>query len=203
MRTTELALRVLCGQSGVSLARVRAAEIMPADLVDLTTASAALSGLPIYLHDRPGMTMQDIRRACRRLSSRVELSLVVIDYLQRVTPADRRAQRHLQIGQIAWDAKQLALELRVPVLCLCQLSRAAEERDRKTGMVREPRLADLKESGDLEQDADMVLLLHRQPRGRDATLILAKNRQGEQGKFDLKFDAERMRFMCASATGGW
>jgi len=113
-----------------------------------------------------------------------------------VTPTDKRSDRHLQIGQITWDLKALALELRVPVLCLCQLSRAAEERDKKTGLVVEPRLSMLKESGDVEQDADMVLLLHRQQRATDATMILAKNRQGEQGKFNLEWNGERTRFDC-------
>ena len=197
MRTTELALRVLCGLSGVSLARVRAADIGPADIVDMTMASQSLASLPIWLHDRPGMSAADIRRACRRLAAKTDLGLIVVDYLQRVTPADRSVPRNLQVGQIAWDLKALALELRVPVLCLTQLSRAAEEREKKTGAVRDPRLSDLKESGNQEEDADMVLLLHRQPRARDAKLILAKNRQGEQGQFHLAFDAARMRFECA------
>jgi replicative DNA helicase len=194
MRTTELALRVLCGESGVSMARVRSADLGPVDTVELTQASQDLGNLPIWLHDRPGLSVQDIRRACRRLVSRVELSLIVVDYLQRVTPADRKVQRYLQVGQITWDLKALALELRLPVLCLTQLSRAAEERDKKSGQIREPRLSDLKETGDQEQDADMVLLLHRQPRAHEARLILAKNRQGEQGSFGVVFDPERMRF---------
>jgi len=202
MRTADLALRVLCGESGVSLARVRSAEIGPADTVDMTAASQGLGSLPIWLHDRPGLSVQDIRRASRRLASRVKLSLIVVDYLQRVTPSDRKAQRYLQVGQITWDLKALALELGIPVLCLTQLSRAAEEHDKKTGVIREPRLSDLKETGDQEQDADMVLLLHRQPRAREAKLILAKNRQGEQGSFHLVFDPGRMRFQCCGPAAG-
>ena len=203
MRTTDLALRVLCGVSGVSLARVRAADIRPDDTVDMAVVSQSLGKLPIWLHDRPGLSVQDIRRACRRLASKVDLSVIVVDYLQRVTPSDRKVPRHLQVGQITWDLKALALELDVPVICLTQLSRAAEEIDKKTGLMREPRLSDLKESGDQEQDADMVLLLHRQKRARDAKLILAKNRNGEQDSFNLAFDAERMRFECSTpAVGG-
>lgn len=204
MRTTDLAMRLLCGESRVSLSRVRSADIGPADAGDLTAASRNLATLPVWLHDRPGLSAQDIRRACRRLVSKVDLSLIVVDYLQRVSPSDRKVPRYLQVGQITWDLKALALELRIPVLCLTQLSRAAEERDKKTGIIREPRLSDLKETGDQEQDADMVLLLHRQPRARDAKLILAKNRQGEQGTFNLVFDAARMRFECGlSASSGW
>ncbi len=208
MRTTELALRVLCGASGVSLQRVRSADIGPADSVEMMVASQHLGQLPIWLHDRPGLSVQDIRRATRKLASRVDLSLVVVDYIQRVTPADRTVDRHLQVGQIAWDLKRLALELRIPVLALTQLNRSAEEIDRKTGLVREPRVSDLKESGDQEQDADMVLLLHRQQRARDAKLILGKNRNGEQGSFNMVFNAERMQFSCnglvsGQNTGGW
>jgi replicative DNA helicase len=197
MRTTDLALRVLCGQSGVSLARVRAAEVEAADTAQMMAVGQALSGLPIWLHDRPRLGVPDIRRACRRLASKVELSLVVVDYLQRITPADPKAPRHLQVGANAWELKALALELHVPVLCLTQLSRAAEERDKKTGIVREPRMSDLKETGDQEQDADMVLLLHRQQRAVEASLILAKNRQGDQGRFNLFFQKERMLFRCS------
>jgi len=196
MRTTDLAMRVLCAESRVSLSRVRSADIGAVDTVELAQASRDLANLPIWLHDRPGLSVMDIRRACRRLSSRVDLSLIVVDYLQRVTPSDRKVPRHLQVGQITWDLKAMALELGLPVLCLTQLSRAAEERDKKTGIIREPRLSDLKETGDQEQDADMVLLLHRQPRSPDAKLILAKNRQGKQGTFNLVFDAGRMRFEC-------
>jgi len=196
MRTTELALRMLCGESGVSLARVRSAKLDQADRTDLAEATAVLGNMPIVLHDRAGLTVQDIRRACRRLAADKPLSLVVVDYLQRVTPADKRRDRHLQVGQIAWDLKAMALELQVPVLCLCQLSRAAEERNRKTGHVNEPRMSHLKESGDLEQDADVVLLLHRQPRANEAIMILAKNRQGEQARFNLEWDGGRMQFSC-------
>jgi len=194
MPTTQLALRVLCGHSGVSMARVRRGDVGIEDSVALTGASSALHGSPLVLHDRPGLKVADIRRACRRLHAKERLSLIVVDYLQRVTPSDRRKDRHLQIAEISWGLKELAAELSVPVLCLCQLSRLAEERDKKSGLIREPRLSDLKESGDLEQDADMVMLLHRQPRASDAMLILAKNRQGEQGKFHLTWNAERTRF---------
>ena len=193
MRNTELALRILCGCSAVPMSRVRSGRVGPADFSNMAAVSNGLHSLPIVLHDRAGLSVQDIRRACRRLKAKGELDLIVVDYLQRITPADRRANRHLQVGQITWDLKALALELKVPVLCLSQLGRAAEDRD-KNGFVVEPRLAHLKESGDIEQDADMVLLLHRQPRATNAVMILAKNRQGSQARFNLVWDAERTRF---------
>jgi replicative DNA helicase len=178
------------------MARVRNGSIGPADLTDLTNASLDLSPLPIVLHDRAGLTTSGIRRACRRLKAKGNLGLIVVDYLQRITPADRRVDRHLQIGQITWELKAMAIELKTPVLCMCQLGRAAEAVDSKTGKVITPRLSHLKESGDIEQDADMVLLLHRQPRASETTLILAKNRQGEQAEYELTWEASRTRFSC-------
>jgi len=201
MPTTQLALRVLCGHSGVAMARVRSGDLGPDDLALLMAAGVSLQGLPILLHDRAGLSVADIRRACRRMVAKGGLDLVIVDYLQRVTPADAKVDRHLQVGKITWDLKALALELRVPVLCVCQLGRVAEERDRKTGLVIEPRLSMLKESGDIEQDADMVLLLHRQQRAVESLLILAKNRQGEQARFNLQWDGERTRFSCDGVPG--
>lgn len=198
MRSTELALRMLCGDSGISMARVRAGDISQADLYAISESAATMGSYKIVLHDRAGMSVADICRACRRLAAKSELGLVVVDYLQRITPSDRRADRHLQVGQITWDLKAMALELRVPVLCLCQVSRAANERDKKTGLTIEPRIEHLKESGDIEQDADMILLLHRQQRASNAVMILAKNRQGEQARFNLAWDAERTQFSCAA-----
>lgn len=145
MSSTQLASRVLCAHSGVAMARVRAVDLGPDDFALLAAAGVDLHGLNILLHDRAGLTVQDIRRACRRLAAKGDLALIVVDYLQRVTPDDRGAPRHLQVGKITWDLKALALELNVPVLCLCQLSRVADERDKKTGLVVEPRLGMLKE----------------------------------------------------------
>lgn len=200
MSSTQLALRVLCGRAGVAMARVRAAALGPDDFALMAAAGVDLSGLRIVLHDRPGLTVQDVRRACRRLATNDDLRLIVVDYLQRITPSNRRVDRHLQVGQITWDLKALALELDVPVLCLCQLGRSADECEKKTGLVIEPRLGMLKESGDIEQDADMVVLLHRQTRASDALAILAKNRQGEQARFKLEWDGERMRFYAGGGN---
>jgi replicative DNA helicase len=193
MDSTQFALRLVCASAGVPMASVRAGELGDGDVRAVGEAARSFGDVRIVIHDQPGLCVHEIRRACRRLAPK-GLGLIVVDYLQRVTPEDRRADRHLQIGQITWALKALALELKVPVLVLSQLGRAAEERNRKTGMVIEPRLSHLKESGDIEQDADMVLLLHRQQRAKEAELILAKNRQGEQGKFHLTFDAARTLF---------
>jgi replicative DNA helicase len=199
MPTTQLAMRMLCGGSGVPMVRVRSASLGPDDLALMSKAGSDLHGLQVVLHDRPGLSVQDVRRACRRLHAKSGLGLVVVDYLQRVTPHDRRMDRHLQVGQITWDLKALAMEIQVPVLCLCQLARTAGEREKKTGNVIEPRLEMLKESGDIEQDADMVLLLHRQHRESDSVMIMAKNRQGEQARFNLTWDGTTTTFSPGSS----
>jgi len=193
MGSTDLALRVLCGEAGVPMSIVRSGEISDGDVRAICNAANAVGESQVVIHSRAGLSAMDMRRACRRLKTK-GLGMIVVDYLQRVTPEDRRIDRHLQVGQITWALKALALELQVPVLALSQLGRAAEERDRKTGLIMEPRLSHLKESGDIEQDADMVMLLHRQQRAKETTLILAKNRQGAQGKLNLMFDAARTRF---------
>jgi len=120
--------------------------------------------------------------------------LITVDYLQLLTPADRKLQRYEQIGQMTAGLKLLARDLGVPVLVLAQLSRAAEVAD-------EPRLCHLRESGSIEQDADVVLLLHRPPEGIEADgdtwaaeLIIAKNRNGPTGRLRLDWDSELMRF---------
>jgi replicative DNA helicase len=153
-----------------------------------------LGAATVWLHDRPGLNCFEVRRCARRLKPR-GLSLVVVDYLQRVTPDDRRAPRHLQVGQISGALKELARELEVPVLCLCQLSRAAEVVD-KQGKIQRPRMSMLKESGDIEQDADMVLLLHRADvKSTEAELIVGKNRNGQVGQvFGLQWDGLRTRY---------
>ncbi len=198
MGTTELALRVLCGEAGVPMSKVRSGTLDANDVAQVASAGTNLYGLPIVMHDRAGLTVQDIQRACRQIAAKRELSLIVVDYLQRVTPADRKVQRNLQVGQISGDLKELARELRVPVLCLCQLSRAAEEVIKagpQKGQMREPRLSDLKESGDIEQDADMVLFLQRLPRTIPTNFYLAKNRQGDQAKFKMDFHGPETRFV--------
>jgi replicative DNA helicase len=150
------------------------------------------------IYDRPGLTVAAIRRAARRQARR-GLALIVVDYLQLLTPPDRRVQRHEQVGAITAALKSLARELDLPVLCLCQLNREAEKLDR-------PGLANLRESGSIEQDADVVMFLCRPEKGFttgtdrgptdnwDAELIVAKNRNGECGKFQLDWQADATSF---------
>jgi replicative DNA helicase len=198
MSRVELTTRMACAQGGVSSHRVRCGKITAAESTALANAMNAVAATAMTIYDRPGLTVAAIRRAARRQARR-GLALIVVDYLQLLTPPDRRVQRHEQVGAITAALKSLARELDLPVLCLCQLNREAEKLDR-------PGLANLRESGSIEQDADVVMFLCRPEKGFttgtdrgptdnwDAELIVAKNRNGECGKFQLDWQADATSF---------
>jgi replicative DNA helicase len=198
MGRVELVTRMACGLAGVNSKRLRTGQLTKEDQAALAETSTRISSAALHIQDRAGLTVYEIRRAARRLH-RKGLALVVVDYLQRITPADAKLPRHQQIGQITDGLKQLARELDVPVLCLCQLNRESEKESR-------PRLSHLRESGSIEQDADMVLILHRKNGGSDeenhadrqAHLFVEKNRNGETGAIRLTWTPERTRY-----DGGW
>lgn len=158
-------------------------------------ALSQLADTNIYIEDNTGITISEIRAKCRRLATSKEgLGLVVIDYLQLVTTGNKRVEsRQVEVSEISRSLKTMAIELNVPVLALAQLSRSAEKRESN-----EPMLADLRESGSLEQDADMVLFINRKDyydKNKDkdqrivpAELVIAKHRKGAQGRVDLLFE---------------
>jgi replicative DNA helicase len=154
-----------------------------------------LSELPIFVDDQPGRSMAQINAICRRLKRKNDVRLVIIDYLQLIEPEDKRAPREQQIAQITRRLKFLAKEISVPVIALAQLNRGVELREDKR-----PRLADLRESGAIEQDADIVMFLHRpemyQPGEQvgEAEVIVAKHRNGPTGIVRLAFKKEIMQF---------
>jgi replicative DNA helicase len=198
MSSEELAIRMACTLSGVSSKRVRTNRVTPAERSKLVEAMAHLSQCKLTIHDAPGLNVMGIRRAARRLA-RKELSLVIVDYLQRISPSDRRIPRHEQIGQVSDGLKQLARELNVPVLCLCQLNRESEKEDM-------PTMRHIRESGSVEQDADVVAILHRKTRGyatgesvneTESKLLIDKNRNGETGVINLVWDGATTQFTCA------
>lgn len=173
--------------------------------VDAALVDVAQGG--VYLLDRPGVTVSQVRAAARRLQAQQgALALVVVDYLQllRPEPGSRADNRTLEVSQQSAALKLLARELHVPVLALSQLSRASEARADKR-----PLLADLRESGAIEQDADMVLLLHRpgyyarDPHDHRAELIVSKQRNGPTGPVWLEFEPETMRFLEAPAMAAY
>lgn len=185
----ELVERMLARASGVNLQYLRKGELREQDFLALSEAGGQLSPVALSFDDAPAQGVLRIAANARRIKGRTGLGLVVIDYLQLIEPDDRRAPRHEQVAAISRRLKALARELGVPVLALAQLNRKSEERtDGK------PRLSDLRESGQLEQDADLVILLHR-PRDEPQALEfdLAKHRNGPTGEFSVRFDRARMR----------
>ncbi|MEO2014479.1 MAG: replicative DNA helicase [Fuerstiella sp.] len=161
----------------------------------LFAAAGGLSELKLRIDSRPKRTMQDIAAICRKHHRQEPLGVVIIDYLQLITPASDRAPREQQVATIARSLKILAKDLDVPVIALAQLNRGVENREDKR-----PRLADLRESGAIEQDADVVIFLHRpdaydpEKRPGEAELIVAKNRSGPTGLVRLTWRKEFMRF---------
>jgi replicative DNA helicase len=191
----ELAERLLCCQARVDGHKLRKGHISSEDMERLIEAGGQLRAAPLFIDDTPGQGMLRIAANARRLKNRHKLKLVVIDYLQLIEPDNRRDPRQEQVAQISRRLKFLARELRVPVVALAQVNRASEERQD-----HRPRLADLRESGAIEADADTVMMLHRPERyepGQHEGLvevIIAKQRNGPTGDINLAYIKEFMRF---------
>src|SRR3954467_10044514 len=215
MSSDQLATRILAEESGISSENLRMGKISQQDFRQLARAAAELQSLPLYIDDTPGFTIAALRARARRLKRQKGIGLVIIDYLQLLQGSGRGSNdnRVQEISEISRGLKQLAKELDVPVMALSQLSRAVEQREDKR-----PQLSDLRESGSIEQDADIVLFVYRedyylaakQP-GDDhpdfpawqeemarayglAEVIVAKQRHGSTGKVRLKFDSRITRF---------
>jgi len=202
MARKELATKMVCGRAGIDTLRIRSGHL---EREEVDSLSRAASGMPLesfLIHDRARFTVQDVARAARREAHKAGLSLVVVDYLQRITPMDRRGKRYEQIGEMTDGLKALARELNLPVLCLSQLNRESVKEDR-------PSLTHLRESGSIEQDADMVLFLYRsfsgaaksKPGDRRAELIVEKNRLGDTGVIELEWLPRQTRYTCRGADG--
>ena len=182
MSRHEMAERLLSLESRVSGHSMRLGETTPADFAILLESCETISQRPITIEDSASITVARMAAMCRRQKRRNGLDLVVIDYLQLVQPEDRKTHREQQVAQMTRSLKILAKELDVPVIVLAQLNREVEHRDNKR-----PRLSDLRESGAIEQDADMVWFLHRpsqydpEDRPGEAELIVAKQRNGPGG----------------------
>lgn len=191
----ELAERFLCIRAKLDGHRLRKGQLDPAERHALLEAAAELSKLPLFIDDTPGRTVGQISAICRRMKRRNNLGLVIIDYLQLIESEDKRLNREQQIAQITRRLKAIAKENNVPVIALSQLNRGVETRDDKR-----PRLGDLRESGAIEQDADIVMFLHRpeaynpEDRPGEAEVIVAKHRSGPTGIVTLAWKKESMRF---------
>ncbi|HVX46135.1 MAG TPA: replicative DNA helicase [Mycobacteriales bacterium] len=197
MSKSELTMRLLSAESKVPLHHMRSGNMSDDDWARLARRMGEVADAPLYIDDSPNLTMMEIRAKSRRLKQRHDLKLIVIDYLQLMTSGKRVESRQQEVSEFSRALKLLAKELEVPVIALSQLNRGPEQRTDK-----KPMLADLRESGAIEQDSDMVILLHREdmyeresPRAGEADLILAKNRNGPTGTVAVAFQGHYMRFV--------
>lgn len=200
MAAIELADRMLCSLAKVNGHRLRNGTISNEDRIRLSQTASEISQSPLFVDDSPSRTVSEIAAAARRIKRRHEkLGLIVIDYLQLIEPDNPRDPRQEQVAKIARRLKGMARELDVPVLCLSQLNRQSEE-----GKDHRPRLSHLRESGAIEQDADVVMFVHREEyyhRGEDqaqyagqAEIIIAKQRNGPVGEVELVWEKDFTRF---------
>ena len=196
MANPQLVQRMLCSEARVDAYKLRTGYLSESDWPELTIAAGKLAEAPIFIDDTPGISALEVRAKARRLKSEQNLGLVIIDYLQLMGGRVGIENRQQEIADISRSLKALARELYLPVMALSQLSRAPEQRSD-----RRPQLADLRESGAIEQDADLVALLlreeyyHPTPENKGkADVIIAKQRHGPVGSFKLDFRKEYTRF---------
>ena len=198
MSHQQLAQRLLCSRSGVDSHKLQRNMLSEDDFGQLAMAVGDLSEAPMYIDDTPGLTLLGLRAKARRLAARYDIKAIFVDYLQLMN-APGSESRQQEVSTISRGIKALARELQVPVVCLSQLNRSPEGREG-----HRPRMSDLRESGSIEQDADVVTMLHREDyyhRGDEeytddntAEVIIAKQRNGPTGVVKLQFDGHTTRF---------
>jgi replicative DNA helicase len=215
MSSDQLAARVLADVSGVPSDKMRRGELTPKDYEAIRDAAETMEGIPLFIDDTGGISISQLAARARRLQRTSGLDLLIIDYLQLITPSGARRNdgRVQEVTEITKSLKALAKELAIPIIALSQLSRAVEQREDKR-----PQLADLRESGSIEQDADVVMFIYREayylerlepgegdPRHAEwkdqmaakfnvAEIIIAKQRHGPIGRVDVGFNPARVRF---------
>ena len=199
MSSQQLVDRMLAAQAGVNAWRLRTGKIRKEDeFARLQEGMSVLSEAPIYIDDKPSSTVLQMRSVARRLKIEKDLKLIIIDYLQLIMPTYARATDSMvqQVTEISRSLKAMARELDIPVLALSQLSRAVEQRRGR------PRLSDLRDSGSLEQDSDVVMFIHRDDKMNEnsdrpgiAEILIEKHRNGPTGKIELRFDEEKTTFL--------
>ena len=202
MGKSEIAMRLLSAEGAIPLQHMRKGTLDPRDWTTVASTRGRINDAPLYIDDSPNMTLVEIRAKCRRLKQRAGLKMVVIDYLQLMTSGKRVESRQQEVSEFSRALKLLAKELQVPVIALSQLNRGSEARQDK-----KPQISDLRESGSIEQDADMVILLHRDSvyekdvRPGEADLIVAKHRNGPTATINVAFQGHYSRF-ADMAPGG-
>ena len=201
MSRTEITMRLLSAEAEIKLAAMRSGRMGDLEWQKIVRRMGEISDAPLFIDDSPNMTMMEIRAKARRLKQRHDLKLIVVDYLQLMTGGKRSESRQQEVSEISRQMKLLAKELEVPVVAISQLNRGPEQRTDKR-----PMLADLRESGSLEQDADMVILVHRpdaweadDPRAGEADLIVAKHRNGPTSTVTVAHQLHYSRFKDLAA----
>ena len=196
MSRNEIAMRMLSAESQVPLTHLRKGQMRDDDWTRLARTMGKLSDAPLFIDDSPNMSLMEIRAKCRRLKQRHDLKLVVVDYLQLMSSGKRVESRQQEVAEFSRALKLLAKELEVPVIAISQLNRGSEQRTDK-----KPQMSDLRESGSIEQDADVVILLHREdmyekesPRAGEADIIVAKHRNGPTDTIVVAFQGHYARF---------
>ncbi|MEZ7669020.1 replicative DNA helicase [Rothia sp. 27098_8_27] len=196
MSRTELAMRILSAEGKIPMSELKKGDLGTEGWTNLANLQGRIDSAPLFIDDSPNMTLMEIRAKCRRLKQRNDLKLVVLDYLQLMSSGKKVESRQQEVSEFSRSLKLLAKELDVPVIALSQLNRGSEQRTDKRPMV-----SDLRESGSIEQDADMVILLHREDmynldsqRVGEADMIIAKHRGGPTRTIPLAFSGKYSRF---------
>ena len=203
MSALQLVMRLMTTESGLPAEKLKGgSKLDPWDWQQLETRLASLSKAPLYIDDTPSIPLMEFRTKVKRLVKSKGVRLVIVDYLQLMQgPVELRGLREQEVAAISRTLKATAKELNIPIIALSQLSRNAVQR---TGGSGKPQLSDLRESGSIEQDADMVIFIHRpdyvglgeSPEGKEATqIIIAKHRNGEVCDIDMLFKSEQVRFV--------
>jgi replicative DNA helicase len=202
MGRTEITMRLLSAEARVPLHHMRSGKMTDEDWARLARRMGEVAEAPLFIDDSPNVTMMEIRAKARRLKQRHDLKLIIVDYMQLMSSARRVENRQQEVSEMSRSMKLLAKELEVPVVAISQLNRGAEQRTDK-----KPQLSDLRESGSIEQDADMVILLHREdayekesPRAGEADLIVAKHRNGPTATITVAFQGHYSRFVDMSPS---
>ncbi|MCW2759303.1 MAG: dnaB, partial [Nocardioidaceae bacterium] len=197
MSRSEITMRLLSAEAKVPLNHIRNGGMADDDWTKLGTKMGQVSGAPMFIDDSPNMTMMEIRAKARRLKERHDLKLIVIDYLQLMSSGKKVESRQVEVSEFSRQIKLLAKELEVPIVALSQLNRGPEQRSDKR-----PMMSDLRESGSIEQDADIVMLLHREDvyekestRPGEADIIVAKHRNGPTRDVVVAFQGHYSRFV--------
>ena len=197
MSKAEIAMRLLSAESDIYLHSMRKGKMSHDDWTKMANVRGSISDSPLFIDDSPNLTLAEIRSKARRLTKELGLQLIVIDYLQLLSSGKKVESRQQEVSEFSRSLKLLAKELEIPVIAIAQLNRGSEEKKDK-----KPELHHLRESGSLEQDADLVILLHREdigqkehPRAGEADIIIAKQRNGPTGTVISLFQGQYSKFV--------